>query len=138
MHGINVDPDEEARLALCMGCGVGSFPFKYLGLLLMKDMMMKEGWDPLMAKFEKKLAGEEEADDYAGRWRTKRGLDVSKAVNEVQSRGQSPSSQETARWFAKTFSTSIHESFTGNGLRGDRSNGVERGIGEGGVGLGFD
>ncbi|KAK1275589.1 hypothetical protein QJS04_geneDACA012807 [Acorus gramineus] len=56
MFGLNVE-QEETSLAACMGCPVGSFPTKYLGLPLVKGRLTKESWTPLVEHFEKRLSG---------------------------------------------------------------------------------
>ncbi|KAK1322238.1 hypothetical protein QJS10_CPA03g01216 [Acorus calamus] len=56
MFGMNVEPEEKARLANCMGCLVQSFPTKHLGLPLVKGQMKKDDWAPLVERFEKRLA----------------------------------------------------------------------------------
>ncbi|KAK1264649.1 hypothetical protein QJS04_geneDACA024279 [Acorus gramineus] len=40
-----------------MGCLTGAFPTKHLGLPLLKGRMRKEHWDPLIDRFERRLAG---------------------------------------------------------------------------------
>lgn len=39
-----------------MGCQVGRFPFTYLGLPLGAKYKSKEIWNPMIKKFEKRLA----------------------------------------------------------------------------------
>ncbi|KAK1262368.1 hypothetical protein QJS04_geneDACA011515 [Acorus gramineus] len=57
MHGIHVTSEEEVRLAACMGCHSLPFPTRYLGLPLVKARLTKDQWDPLIERFERRLAG---------------------------------------------------------------------------------
>ncbi|KAK1307914.1 hypothetical protein QJS10_CPA09g00633 [Acorus calamus] len=49
--------EEETEFVAWMGCSPGVFPTKHLGLPLVMGRMKKEHWDPLIDRFEQKLAG---------------------------------------------------------------------------------
>ncbi|KAK1258186.1 hypothetical protein QJS04_geneDACA021679 [Acorus gramineus] len=55
--GLNLEEGDERRMAACMGCLVGFFPTRHLGLPLVKGRMTKENWGPLVDRFERRLAG---------------------------------------------------------------------------------
>ncbi|KAK1307715.1 hypothetical protein QJS10_CPA09g00769 [Acorus calamus] len=57
MHGVNTSMEEEAELAAWMGCSTAVLPTKHLGLPLVKGRLKKEQWDPLIERFERRLAG---------------------------------------------------------------------------------
>ncbi|KAK1300868.1 hypothetical protein QJS10_CPB13g01356 [Acorus calamus] len=57
MHGIHTSREEEAELRAWMGCPSGSFPTKHLGLPLVRGRLKKEHWEPLIERFERRLAG---------------------------------------------------------------------------------
>ncbi|KAE8716200.1 Phospholipid-transporting ATPase 2 [Hibiscus syriacus] len=57
LYGINVESDILEEWATNIGCAIGSFPTEYLGLPLGARMNSEKLWDPVIANFNKKLAG---------------------------------------------------------------------------------
>lgn len=55
--GIKLGEDEIQELANTIGCSVGSWPIKYLGLLLGGNLLKKEFWAPVIDKINKCLEG---------------------------------------------------------------------------------
>lgn len=54
---INMEPNEVDPFRNIFGCGIGSFPIKYLGIPLHHDKLMKEDVQPLVDKILKRMAG---------------------------------------------------------------------------------
>ncbi|KAK1288113.1 putative ribonuclease H protein [Acorus calamus] len=54
---INVDGDVTASLASTIGCSIGEFPCKHLGLPLVKDRLRKADWLALVDKVSTRLSG---------------------------------------------------------------------------------
>ncbi|KAE8725697.1 hypothetical protein F3Y22_tig00008235pilonHSYRG00006 [Hibiscus syriacus] len=57
MSGINVDSTLVSDLAKCCRCKVGLLPFSYMGIPLGADPRKIKTWDPIIEKFQAKLAG---------------------------------------------------------------------------------
>ncbi|XP_071689089.1 uncharacterized protein [Rutidosis leptorrhynchoides] len=60
-YGLGVSNVEVERMASRVDCKVGEFPFTYFGLPIGRNMNKAENWDPVVEKFNTKLA----------HWRTK-------------------------------------------------------------------
>ncbi|KAF5808150.1 putative RNA-directed DNA polymerase [Helianthus annuus] len=56
VFGINVDNNRIQGLANTLGCRVGSFPFKHLGLQVGANMNLIKNWQPVVDVFRKRLA----------------------------------------------------------------------------------
>ncbi|GKA78597.1 reverse transcriptase domain, reverse transcriptase zinc-binding domain protein [Tanacetum coccineum] len=53
IYGIGVNMEEKANW---MECGIGEFPFTYLGLLIGENLRRVKAWIPVVEKFKKRLA----------------------------------------------------------------------------------
>ncbi|GKA62192.1 reverse transcriptase domain, reverse transcriptase zinc-binding domain protein [Tanacetum coccineum] len=56
IYGIGINEEELAEMARWMGCGIGEFPFTYLGLPIGENMRRIKSWAPVVEKFKKRLA----------------------------------------------------------------------------------
>ncbi|GJS75871.1 putative RNA-directed DNA polymerase [Tanacetum coccineum] len=56
LYGVGVTGGEIIEMARWMGCGVGEFPFTYLGLPIGVCMRRTCAWNPVVEKFKKRLA----------------------------------------------------------------------------------
>nr|GEW05829.1 reverse transcriptase domain, reverse transcriptase zinc-binding domain protein [Tanacetum cinerariifolium] len=56
LYGIGVNEREMAEMARWMGCGIGEFPFAYLGLPIGGNMRRIKAWDSVEEKFKNRLA----------------------------------------------------------------------------------
>lgn len=54
---VNVEGEDSHGIAHIFGCPVGSFPIKYLGILLHHDRLRKEDLQPIIDKIIKRIAG---------------------------------------------------------------------------------
>lgn len=53
--GINMDEDLIARMASSLGCEVGTWPMKYLGIPLGGNLFRASFWEPVLSKVSKRL-----------------------------------------------------------------------------------
>ncbi|XP_071699579.1 uncharacterized protein [Rutidosis leptorrhynchoides] len=56
IYGLGVPSSEIGHMALRFGCKVGEFPFTYVGLPIGKNMNPVENWNPVIDKFNARLA----------------------------------------------------------------------------------
>ncbi|KAJ0535599.1 putative RNA-directed DNA polymerase [Helianthus annuus] len=56
LFGVGVGEDETRAMAEILNCGVGSFPFVYLGVPIGANMKRAVHWQPVIDKFIKKLS----------------------------------------------------------------------------------
>ncbi|GJZ19751.1 ribonuclease H-like domain-containing protein [Tanacetum coccineum] len=56
LYGVGVNEREVMDMASWMGCGVGEFPFTYLGLPIGENMRRVNAWNTVVEKFKKRLA----------------------------------------------------------------------------------
>ncbi|GJS75873.1 reverse transcriptase domain, reverse transcriptase zinc-binding domain protein [Tanacetum coccineum] len=56
LYGVGVTGGEIVEMARWMGCGVGEFPFTYLGLPIGVCVRCTCAWNPVVEKFKKRLA----------------------------------------------------------------------------------
>ncbi|KAK1289771.1 hypothetical protein QJS10_CPB18g00723 [Acorus calamus] len=54
---VNVPEPQRQALARIVGCEVRDFPVRVLGLPLSRGRLKKEDWDPLIERFQRRLAG---------------------------------------------------------------------------------
>ncbi|KAJ0533882.1 putative RNA-directed DNA polymerase [Helianthus annuus] len=57
LYGVGVSEVEITRLARVLNCGIGKFPFYYLGIPVGANMKRSNFWKPIVEKFRKKLSG---------------------------------------------------------------------------------
>lgn len=57
MIPLNLDPDEITNLGEILGCPIGKFPIKYLGVPLHVEKLSREDLQPLLDKILKRIAG---------------------------------------------------------------------------------
>ena len=57
LAGINSDSSMIARLSRSIGCDIGSWPMKYLGIPLGGNPIKSEFWEPVISKVSKRLDG---------------------------------------------------------------------------------
>ncbi|KAL9686487.1 hypothetical protein QQ045_023947 [Rhodiola kirilowii] len=55
-YGIGLEEEEIKSFAEVLGCPVGSFPMKYLGMQVGANPMKKSSWEPILGRFRQKLA----------------------------------------------------------------------------------
>ncbi|GJV12668.1 reverse transcriptase domain, reverse transcriptase zinc-binding domain protein [Tanacetum coccineum] len=55
IYGIGVTEGDLADMANWMGCGIGEFPFTYLGLPIGENMRRVKAWGPVVKKFKNRL-----------------------------------------------------------------------------------
>ncbi|GKA99078.1 reverse transcriptase domain, reverse transcriptase zinc-binding domain protein [Tanacetum coccineum] len=53
LYGIGVNEREMSEMVRWMGCGIGEFPFTYLGLPIGVNMRRVNAWGPVVEKFKK-------------------------------------------------------------------------------------
>ncbi|GKF29224.1 hypothetical protein Tco_0095566, partial [Tanacetum coccineum] len=53
---VGVNEGDMTDMARWMGCGIGEFPFTYLGLPIGENMRRVNAWGPVVEKFKNKLA----------------------------------------------------------------------------------
>ncbi|KAJ0612656.1 putative RNA-directed DNA polymerase [Helianthus annuus] len=56
LYGLGVDGQEVIQMAQALKCGVGAFPFSYLGVPIGANMKRKIHWQPVVEKFNKRLS----------------------------------------------------------------------------------
>ncbi|XP_071726353.1 uncharacterized protein [Rutidosis leptorrhynchoides] len=56
LYGLGVTMDEVTCMASRVNCKVDKFPFTYLGLPVGKNMNREQSWNPVIDKFNTKLA----------------------------------------------------------------------------------
>ncbi|GKC67749.1 reverse transcriptase domain, reverse transcriptase zinc-binding domain protein [Tanacetum coccineum] len=56
IYGVEVNEEDMAEMARWMGCGIGEFPFTYLGLPIGENMRRVNAWGPMVEKFKNRLA----------------------------------------------------------------------------------
>ncbi|GJY92863.1 putative RNA-directed DNA polymerase, partial [Tanacetum coccineum] len=56
LYGIGVEDRELSDMARWMGCGIGEFPFMYLGLSIGENMRRINDWKVMVDKFKSRLA----------------------------------------------------------------------------------
>ncbi|GKC61706.1 hypothetical protein Tco_1089304 [Tanacetum coccineum] len=56
IYGVGVNDGDMAEMARWMGCGIGEFPFTYLGLPIGENMRRVNAWGPMVEKFKNRLA----------------------------------------------------------------------------------
>ncbi|KAJ0923662.1 hypothetical protein HanPSC8_Chr05g0218711 [Helianthus annuus] len=56
LYGVRVDGQEVTQMAQALKCGVGAFPFSYLGVPIGANMKRKIHWQPVVEKFNKRLS----------------------------------------------------------------------------------
>ncbi|GJU09232.1 reverse transcriptase domain, reverse transcriptase zinc-binding domain protein [Tanacetum coccineum] len=55
IYGIGVAEGDLVDMAIWMGCGIGEFPFTYLGLPIGENMRRVKAWGPVVKKFKNRL-----------------------------------------------------------------------------------
>ncbi|GJZ71682.1 hypothetical protein Tco_0635533 [Tanacetum coccineum] len=56
IYGVGVSDGDMADMARWIGCGIGEFPFTYLGLPIGENMWWVNAWGPVVEKFKNNIA----------------------------------------------------------------------------------
>ncbi|GJY41258.1 hypothetical protein Tco_0428528 [Tanacetum coccineum] len=84
IYGIGINEEELAEMARWMGCGIGEFPFTYLGLPIGENMRRIKSWAPVVEKFKKRLADwKAKTMSFVDKWRWTLGEDGKYTVKDL-------------------------------------------------------